>query len=157
MIEKILHIRYIFVIAVIFLLLNAVVFTFVGVSHCIHGYIGYFKIGFSPQENLRPGLHLMEALDSFMVALVFMIFGLGIGRLFLFPGGSGEHLPRWLQVNSLKELKVLLWETILLTMVIFCVSSMINGNIKSWDLLIFPAIILILSLSLFLMRGKEQH
>ncbi|MEX0635293.1 MAG: YqhA family protein [Ferruginibacter sp.] len=157
MIKKILGIRYIFIIAVIFLLLNAIVFTFVGVRHCIHGYIGYVEIGFSPEENLRPGMHLLEALDSFMVALVFMIFGLGIGRLFLFPDSSGEHLPRWLQINNLKELKVLLWETILLTMVIFCVSNMISGNTKSWELLLFPGVILILSLSLFLMRGKEKN
>ena len=157
MIEKILRIRYVFIIAVIFLLLNALVFIVAGVNQCIHGYIAFFNAGFIPGENSRPGIRLVEALDSFMVALVFMIFGFGIGRIFVFPDTGDEHIPRWLQIHNLKELKILLWETILLTMVIFCVGNMITGDTRSWEVLLFPGVILILSFGLFLMRGKEEH
>lgn len=152
MIIFMLKFRYLFIIAVTFLMINALVFLVVGVVECFNGYLGFIRMGFEVTETERPGIHLLDALDFFMVALVFMIFGLGLGRLFLFDKVSGEQLPGWLRISNLSELKFLLWETILLTMVIFCITHLARSDIKSYDILILPGVILILALSLFFIK-----
>jgi len=46
------------------------------------------------------------------------LLGFGIARLFLFNKAPGEQVPSWLRFHEMKGLKVLLWETILVTLVI---------------------------------------
>lgn len=157
MFDKLMRLRYLVGIAVIFLLINAFVFVVVGAVHCIHGYIEFVKVAFYPIDGARPGLHLVEGLDAFMLSLLFMIFGLGVARLFIFDKYNVEHIPAWLNIHDLKGLKVLLWETILVTLVILCVTNLIKFPGRSWETLIYPVLILILSAALFLMRGKESH
>jgi uncharacterized membrane protein YqhA len=157
MFDKLLNLRYVVIIAVFFLLINSLVFIVVGVVHCVQGYIEFLNAGFRATEGSRPGLHLMEGLDAFMLALVFLIFGLGVARLFVFDKHSVERIPAWLNVHDLKGLKVLLWETILVTLVILCVTNLIKLTSLSWETLIYPILILILAAALFLMRGKESH
>lgn len=157
MFEKLMLLRYAVIIAVFFLLTNSLVFIVVGVVHCIHGYVGFVDIGFRATEGSRPGLYLMEGLDAFMLALVFLIFGLGVARLFVFDQHSVAHIPAWLNIRDIKGLKVLLWETILVTLVMLCVTNLLKVSSHSWETLIYPTLILILAAALCLMRGKESH
>lgn len=129
----------------------------VGVVHCIHGYNEFVDINFRSSGESRPGLDLMEGLDAFMIALAFLIFGLGITRLFIFDKHHVERVPPWLNIRDLKGLKVLIWETVLVTLVILCVTNLIKFPSRSWDTLTYPILILILTAALFLMRGKESH
>ena len=137
-------------------MLNSLTFLIVGVVLNIKGYIEFFEAGFIPSETTRPGIKLVEGLDAFMVGLIFMVFGMGIARLFLFDNAPEADLPGWLKFHDLKGLKVLLWETILVTLVIFSLSSLIKDGMHSWEALILPGVILILSLALFFMRWKEK-
>lgn len=148
--------RFVTSVAVIFTLINSIVFTAVGVAHCVHGYVAFINAGFLPTEEVKPGLMLLEGLDSFMIALVFLIFGLGVARLFLFDKVESSTIPGWLDVKSLKELKILLWETILVTLVIVCVSHLVKSAPEGWEALIFPVVILVLAMALFLLRLKEK-
>ena len=148
--------RYLFVIAVFFLLINSVIFLIAGAVECIRGYIEFTQAGFTTSETLRPGTHLLEGLDFFVSALVFMIFGLGLGQLFLFDKDSAIYLPRGIRIDSLKELKIILWETILVALVIFCVTHLLKNDLTSWDIVPFPVIILILSLALYLFKSKNN-
>ena len=90
-----------------------------------------------------------------MISLVFMIFGLGVARLFIFDKTEGRALPAWLNVSSLEELKVLLWRTILFALVTFAITNFVKNPSGSWDALILPLIILILAASLFLIHKRE--
>jgi uncharacterized membrane protein YqhA len=127
-------------------------FLFLGTLHAWHGY----QEVFSPQPKGRPGINFVESLDMFMISLVFMIFSLGIMRLFTHYHEPNDKLPGWLKLNSFKELKELLWETILLTLVIISVSDVVkNLDHLDWNVLMLPGVILILSLSLFLMRTHK--
>lgn len=154
MLHKITPFRYIYAVAVIFTLINAIFFIGSGVARSIKGYKGFFRSDFLITEGHHPGLHLLEALDSFMISLVFMIFGLGIARLFIFDKAKGKTLPKWLNVKSLEELKVLLWRTILFALVTFSVTDFLKDNTLTWDDLILPLIILILAASLFLVHKR---
>lgn len=157
MFVKLLRVRYIFSIAVVFLVLSSLVFLITGAALSFHGMLELAKLGFIPSEEKRPGIYLLEGLDYFMISLVFLVFGLGIARLFIFNKTESNLIPSWLNIHSLKELKVLLWESILVTLVVLCVSNLIKFPALSWDSLVLPALILILSLALFLVRGKESH
>ena len=159
--EKLLRIRYVYVIAVIFTLLNSFFFLISGVLESIHGFQIFFR-KLQTGEKILPGIYFMESLDRFLVAFVFMIFRLGIWKLFYVKNTEDEDLPGWLRIGSFKELKILLWETILVMLVVFTVSMVVNTTtVKGvtldslgWEALILPIIILILSLSLYLMRKE---
>lgn len=64
-----------------------------GAVECVQGFIEFTKSAFKTTETQRPGVHLLEGLDYFVSALVFMIFGLGFGQLFLFDEISSDLLP----------------------------------------------------------------
>jgi uncharacterized membrane protein YqhA len=155
MLKNLLNIRYLYLLSVLFLLINAIVFVIVGVVQSIQGYYAFITVGFHPKGIDRPGLFLLEALDAFMVSLVFLVFGLGVGRLFVFNKVDESILPAWLNVHNLKELKVLLWETILVTLVILSVTNVVKVPPKSWEDLVFPVFILILALALYFVRKAD--
>jgi uncharacterized membrane protein YqhA len=152
--SKILRLRYIFIIVSIFSFISCLFFIGVGISESIHAFkIVIGAIGGGVWEN--PGILLVEALDRFLIAVLFYIFGIGMIKLFLPELFKDADLPKWLDIKDIRQLKVLLWETILVTLVVLSVTSMVgHTDSLSWDVLILPSVIAVLSLSLFLMRSK---
>jgi uncharacterized membrane protein YqhA len=126
-----------------------------GVIESVHGYWIFFQYGLKGEE--RPGAYLLEGLDLFLGSMIFLIFGLGILSIFIDYHKADENLPEWLRIQNFKGLKVLLWETILVTLVVFSFTNILTtkGGLK-WDALILPCIILILMLGLFLMKRSEK-
>jgi uncharacterized membrane protein YqhA len=156
MFKKLLNIRYIILLPVIILFLNSVSFIIAGTVLSIKGYIEFAQNGFIPNESYRPGMLVMKGLDSFMLAIIFIIFGLGISRLFLFTNTDDKQIPSWLRFNEMKGLKVLLWETMLVTLVIYCLQLLLTSKTQSTELLILPGAILFLAIALFFVRWKEK-
>ena len=153
MIEKILRLRFIYLIAVVITFINSLFFLFTGIRYAYHGY----KEVIYQNTGTKPGIHFVESLDAFMIAWVFLIFSLGMMRIFIQYDSPNDRLPGWLRLSNFKELKILLWETILLTLVILSVSEIIKKfEDITWRLAILPTIILALSASLYIMR-KEEH
>jgi len=155
MFRKLLNIRYIISLAVGILFLNSAFFIVGGTIFSFKGYLEFAKNGFIPSESYNPALYILKGLDAFMLAIIFIIFGLGIARLFLFGDASEDQIPSWLRFHEMKGLKVLLWETILVTLVIYCLQVLLTHKELSPDLLILPGAILILAVALFFVRWKE--
>lgn len=158
MFKSILNVRYVFLIAVIFTFINSIFFIVGGAIECIHGYKLFYLYGMS--EEHRPGMYLLKGLELFLVSMVFMIFSLAILRLFIAYGEGDEHLPPWLKIHNFKELKLLLWETIIVTLVVFSLTKMASIESLTWNALILPGIILMLTGGLFLMKmssSKDEH
>lgn len=154
MFNKILRIRYVFLIAVVFTLLNSFFFLIGGVLESIHGYMLFYQHGLDGES--RPGTYLLKGLDMFLVSMVFLIFALGIMRIFTHYHSSDENLPGWLRINNFKELKILLWETVIVTLVVFTLTEIVSSNkALNLDALIMPGVILILTVSLFLMKRND--
>jgi|SRR6478735_3023037 len=159
--KNLLRVRYIFVIAIVFTLLNSFFFLINGVMESLHGFEVFFR-KLRSGEPILIGVYFMESLDRFLIAFVFMIFGLGIWKLFFLPKAHDEDLPDWLHIETFKDLKILLWETILVTLVVFSISLVVETTSApgahmsglGWNALVLPTIILILSISLFFMRRK---
>jgi uncharacterized membrane protein YqhA len=143
-------------VAVGILLLNSIFFIVGGTIFSFKGYIQFIQNGFIPSETYNPSLYILKGLDAFMLAIIFMIFGLGIARLFLFNNDSEDQIPTWLRIHEMKGLKVLLWETILVTLVIYCLQILLTNKELSLKLLIVPGAILLLAVALFFVRWKEQ-
>ncbi|HET6995560.1 MAG TPA: YqhA family protein [Chitinophagaceae bacterium] len=105
---------------------------------------------------------LLSVVDLFLIAIVFFVLALGVMLLFIDPAkGFPVNLPNWLRIKNFMELKVILWEAILTTLVIAFLTGLagkkINGEPIDIQVLIIPGGILLISLSLyFLKRGKHE-
>ncbi|MBZ5856081.1 YqhA family protein [Flavihumibacter profundi] len=156
MFKKILNIRFFILLGVAFTLINALLFIIGGALESIKGYMIFYQYGFEEEKSI--GIYFLKGLDFFLVGIVFMIFALGIMKIFTHDQIPDDNLPEWLKIKSFKELKILLWETILLTMVVFCL-TLIRSSKESikWDLLVLPAIILVLTVSFYLVKGKKEE
>ena len=155
MFQRLLNIRYIVLAAVGILFLNSIFFIVGGTVLSFKGYIEFTRNGFTPTETYNPGMYVLKGLDAFMLSIIFIIFGLGIARLFLFNNAPEDKVPSWLRFTEMKGLKVLLWETILVTLVIYALQVLLTHKELTLDLLILPGAIFLLALALFFMRWKE--
>jgi uncharacterized membrane protein YqhA len=155
MFKYLLKIRYIVVVIVVLAALDAVAFLVMGTLTALEGYkhlLGETVAGETP----RPGLELLHSLDFCLVAMVLVVLALGTAELFLLDPTVDQsvRLPPWLRLNSISELKVLLWETILTTLLILSLSGLTATAFAKpdWTVLLTPAAILTLALSLYFMK-----
>ncbi len=58
--------------------------------------------GFQLQSGKALAIGLIEALDVFLIAIVALVIGLGLHRLFI---DEAVPLPRWLEIDDLEDLK----------------------------------------------------
>ena len=153
MLRRILQVRFLILLIVVFTIINAIVFILLGIFISVDGIIGLLQGQMHTEEH--PGLKILESLDIFLVALVFLIFAFGIAKLFISDGNEkpGIKIPAWLDVHNFTELKLLLWEAVLTTLVVFFVSDVVKSEGHySWELFIIPGSIIMLSLSIFILR-----
>ncbi len=156
MLNSLLSIRYVYVIAAVFTLISSILSLIVGVRQSIEGFTHVYRYA-SGEEVAAPKLSLLDSLDSFLAALVFLIFSLGITKIFIGYDHPDDNLPGWLRIREFKELKLLLWEAILVTLVVWCMSSVARSfPALTWDALVLPAIVLALSVGLYLMQRNES-
>ena len=135
--------------ATLSLLLIAGVFTYKGVEIILSGDV------FTTAHS-GAGVYFLQAMDLILGTIVTMVLMIGIMSLFeIIPKGKIEFLPEWIHVTDFKHLKVLLWETILLAMVVFFFGEMFNAHGKyEWTMLALPASILLLSVGVYFVRKK---
>jgi uncharacterized membrane protein YqhA len=158
MFDRLLKVRYLVIVIVLVAILHAVAFLFMGTEIAFKSYWHVLHHGRDGNETglARPGLEILHSLDLLFVAMVFLVLALGIAKLFLVGPKAVESmdLPSWLRIGSIAELKVLLWETILVTLVITSLSELTTGLFEKldWHALVTPAAIFLLALSLFLVK-----
>jgi uncharacterized membrane protein YqhA len=117
----------------------------VGVYKTIHAYSILYFDGIAG----KPGLEIVESLDLFLVALVFLILSLGFMKLFYpeFSGFNKITLP-WLKVEDFFQLKHLTWNAILLTLLITFGTHVLRATGPlEWTMLIIPGAVLLFSAS----------
>ncbi len=158
MFSHLLKVRYIAAVIVALAVLDAVAFLVLGTKSALHGY--QQVLGIHGGGAGRPGLELLHSLDFLFVSLVFLVLGLSIAKLFLLGPTDVDDaaLPSWLRLHSISELKVLLWETSLVTMLVVSLSEMtanLDSPNRTWAVLLTPAAILLLAISLYFIKRKE--
>jgi uncharacterized membrane protein YqhA len=118
-----------------------------------HAYSNLFKPGVE-----RPGVEIMEAVDGLLLVLLLLIMNIGFLQLFLPDSKMAKtiDLP-WLKINSFSQLKMLLIETILTTLVIIFGTTVVKqeGNLN-WNDILIPAAVFLFALSVKFVKD-DQH
>ena len=147
------HMKYILrpailVIALI-LVLDALFLIARGVQQTYHSYVSYF----TDPEAERPFLHALEAVDMFFLALVFFIMAIGLVQLFVGEIALLRSVSfSWLKIANFTDLKLLLWNSFLVTLLVLYVTHLIRAEHMEWSLLVLPASILLLAVSGYLIK-----
>lgn len=129
----------------VFTLLNAIMFVAISVYRSVHAYVLIFQ----GKIEERPGIHLVEALDGFLLAFVFIVFAIGFGKLFLPDNVLLRSIQlSWLQPKDFSDLKHILWEAVLTTLVVIAAISVVqNINSLQWSQLIIPGCIVLIAVA----------
>jgi len=133
--------------------------TFLGIYDFVHVFSFLFEYrGDMLIKMIAVGL--LQAVDLFFVAIVMFVFALGLLVLFDDKDEIPLKLPEWLKVKNFMQLKVVLWEAILTTLVVSYLAGLVqakmNGEIINTTSLILPGGILLIALSLFFLK-KGEH
>lgn len=150
--------KFIIIVPVISSLITAIVFMGLGVYEIVIGINGIFSglIG----TEAAPGLKLFVSIDLFLIGFLFLIFSLGFTRLFVPRPSKIVTLldgvtPNWLKVDTFTELKLILWDTVLTTLVLTFVGEVIRAkNAQDWKLIIIPISILLISFARYWIKKK---
>ena len=144
--HRLLNIAILIVVFITFI--NALVYFGLGVYY---SFTAYVDIIMGRSEN-HPGIVLIESLDRFLIGFVFVIFSVGLGRLFLSDTTflKNYELP-WLKVAEFSQLKTLLISALLVALFVAWSPTAIGlaqqtGNID-WTQLIFPAGLLLVAIA----------
>ena len=161
MVRSLLRIRYLAAVVALVFALHAAGFLVLGVLRAVQAYRLLFEPG-SLGSEVRPGVHIAESVDALLFSLVLLVLSFGTAGLFLTTTTDTDDrrkLPEWMRIKSLTELKLLLWEAILATLVVAAASAIIASMPHlEWKHLVLPAAILVLSLSYFLLnRSESKH
>ena len=141
---------------VIFTFLIGLIFFGFGVYATVLGINGILKGQI--HTDATPGVTLFQALDVFIIGFLFLIFSIGFSQLFIpkpskLMNSLDTITPKWLKVENFTQLKLILWDTALTTLVVIVIGDAFRskGN-YDWQLTIIPITILLISLSKFLIK-----
>ena len=151
--------KLIIVIPIICTFLISIAFIVFGVIEAIHGFQGIIEGQLGTET--RPGLKLFQVLDIFLLAFLFLIFSIGFSQLFIPKPSRIMNLidsitPQWLKVENFTQLKLILWDTVLTTLVVWVLADVFKSYGEyAWEITIIPVAVLLLSLSkYFVKKGK---
>lgn len=147
--NRLLSMKIVLIPTVFFIFLISLVFTTRGIWISVRVIIGlitgemHFKHYSEIGQHEPPSLMLLEAVDSFLLSFVFFIFSFGLYKIFFLPDMNYEEskIPRWLRLESIFELKALLWQSVLTTLVViflnYSVVTISQHNLQ-WEFMAFP-------------------
>ncbi|MFH6767200.1 YqhA family protein [Gaetbulibacter aquiaggeris] len=150
--EKMFQVRYLALIVSFFLMLNGILAIALGVKHLWETVLILFG-----NHDKGAGSSIITSIDTFLFALVILILAGGIFKLFVGNQNTFKESAVFSKLNNFKDLKVLLWETILLTLTVWCaLGFFIDSDKLLYEQLILPFTILLLALALnFIKKGEH--
>ena len=154
MVRWLLKLRWLAVVVASFSALHAIAFIVVGILRGIEGYRLIFE-GPPWSGEHAPGIYIARSIDSFLLAMVFLVFSVGVTTLFLshHETGAASDIPEWMRVENLSQLKFLIWEAILAALVVASVEGLVvPAHDLTWTALVVPVALLIMSAGLWLAR-----
>ncbi len=109
---------------------------------------------------------ILEAVDSFLFGVVLVIFayGIAIGFVFRLPAHIAKFLPAWMKIEGVGQLKQILAEVVIVVLIVIFARVIVeSGSDFSWDLLVLPVAIILISGALWFLdldanrHGGEDH
>ncbi|NMB79720.1 MAG: YqhA family protein [Methanomicrobiales archaeon] len=159
------QLRSVSLIAVIALFAGSILMFLAGLLKTIGAFLIFFS-AFSIRmpdhlsESSLATVSLIQAVDAFLFALVLMIFSYAIYILFVhsFTREELEQLPKWMQIESIGELKTTLLQVIIVILAVNLLEHVIlvGPEALKWETLIIPGAILCLAAALRLMHVSKD-
>jgi uncharacterized membrane protein YqhA len=149
------------IVIVVFVFASGLFVTGLGVYDFTHAFDFFNEIGEKGSVQMAT-LSLLRAVDLFLLSIVLFVFSFGLMVLFNNKTEQAlpKNLPAWLKVKNFVELKVILWEAVLTTMVISYLAYLAELRVESKPItlqdLTVPGAILLISISLFFLK-KGEH
>ena len=112
--------------------------------------------GFQLKSGRALAVGLIEAIDVFLIAIVALVIGLGLHRLFV---DETMPLPRWLRIDDLDDLKGYLVSIVIAVLAVLFLSQAVEraGDLDLLKLAgAFALMITALALFLFMRVGKKE-
>lgn len=154
--------RFISVLAILSSLAGAVLILCLGVLDTISVFKNVITGNVVAQGEIEPSVivivDLLEILDDFLVGLALLYFAYGIYSLFILIDSKPENEPSWLQVDSISTLKKTLLELLVVLLSVVFVKGILEYEtiqILEWDILVIPASIVAIALSIRLMLVED--
>ncbi len=147
--------RYLVVVAVLGCMLSGITVLFLAFKQTIHLAVA----GWTPDGALtvkEVALGFLEAVDLFLIAIVFYIVALGLYELFI---DESVPVPAWLRIRTLDDLKNKLLRLIVVVLTVYFLGAVANWSGEN-TILPFGASIalMIAALTWFLtVSGSEPH
>ena len=150
--ERIFKVKYLALIVSILLLISGILAISLGAIRLVEAILQLLGI-----HEGKPGIHLIESVDTLLFALVILVLAGGIFKLFIGNEHTFKESAIFSKLNSFMDLKVLLWETLLLTLTVWCaLSFFVDPEMQNYEQLILPVSILLLALALKFIKDEKK-
>lgn len=150
--ERFFKVKYLALLVSILLMISGILAIAIGAIRLVESFLQLLGV-----HEGKPGIHLIESVDTLLFALVILVLAGGIYKLFVGNQDTFKESVIFSKLNSFMDLKVLLWETLLLTLTVWCVLSFfLDPEDLKYELLILPSSILLLALALKLIKEEKK-
>ena len=151
--ERVFKIRYLALCVSLLLFLSGIMAIILGALRLFESILIVIGI----HEGEKPGIHIIESVDTLLFSLVILILAGGIYKLFVGNQDTFKESAVFSKLNSFMDLKVLLWETLLLTLTVWCaLNFFIEPENLNYEQLILPVSIVLLALALKLIKEEKN-
>ncbi len=101
--------------------------------------------------------YLVQGLDSFLIALVLMIFAGGIYNLFIHRHQSDTpEISSWTRVRSIGELKGILAELVVIILMVKFLETALAEETHHWEMLMLPIGVLLIAIAIKVLGFKDN-
>jgi len=150
--ERIFQVKYLALIVSILLMISGVIAIVIGTIKLVESILQIPGI----HKGETPGIALIESLDTLLFSVVILVLAGGIFKLFVGNENTFKKSAIFSRIITFMDLKVLLWETLLLTLTVWCALGFFLNKDLRYEQLILPVSIVLLALALKLMKGKKH-
>jgi uncharacterized membrane protein YqhA len=109
--------------------------------------------GLLPKSGKTLAVGLIEAMDVFLIAIVALVIGLGLHRLFV---DETMPLPRWLKIDDLEDLKGYLVSIVIAVLAVLFLRQAVE-RADDFDLLKLSAALALMIAALVLFLSMRIH
>lgn len=154
MLRYLFAVRYLNIVAVLSMLVGAAVMLLLGAYHV---YEALYAIIAPEHPAVNESMvYIVESLDNFILAFILFYFAYSVYFLFLTPEDDPAekvHLPEWLRVQNLGEMKKTLLQVIVVALSLFWLRIVLIQTTEfQWTDLVLPASIVAIAGAVRIMK-----
>jgi len=104
-------------------------------------------------------IQILESVDAFLFAIVLLIFAYGVLIVFVLKENHYDraHLPTWMKIGGIGKLKKTLAQVVVVSLFVIFAHTVLDSRMNfSWNLLVLPISILLLSLGIKFLGLDEE-